>query len=379
MHLPLFQSARGVCTLLILNTHLLFSTWGPAEGLVDRVGARAGVWSLTVFFALSGFLLSRGWAAHAWRDAPRPSLVRYARHRIVRILPAYWVALIAVLLTTAPDQSAGAMLSNATLTQVYTGNLLPGFEQTWSLCAEIAFYFVAPVIWLSVFTLSRKAALVVLAAVTGLSFVLLGLAVTIPAWESAAAFLWLPMNMSWFCLGISLAILEPAIRGRLAAGSAPARSATLWLLLSVAVFAGTALPVTGRMDLSDRTAATMIALQVLYCLSVGLFLVALLTPGSERTWWGQILGSRVLVWLGGISYGLFLWQMMMIVAARHLTGQPFFNGSYWLPGLVALLLTVVVAQLSWWLVELPTHGWMVRRDQARRARASGTEHVGTRS
>lgn len=365
-HLPLFQSARGIGTLLIMNTHLLFATWGAGEGFIDRVGARAGVWSLAVFFSLSGFLLSRGWARWAWRGGTRPSLTRYARHRVVRILPAYWVALAAVVLTVAQGSSGAAILSNATLTQVYFGDLLPGFAQTWSLCAEIAFYFVAPVLWLTVFRLRRRWSVVVLAVLAVASLVLLGVSVESESLAQAGAFLWLPMNMSWFCLGLTLAMFEPDIRDQLERLTRGWSSASLWALAAVLVFGLTVLPQTGRMDLSDRTAMTAIALQVLYLTSVGLFLVALLTPGSERTLWGRAMASWPLVWLGQISYGLFLWQMLMIIAARNLTGHPFFDGYYWQPAVVALGLTIVVAQLSWWLIELPTHGWMVKRDRSKR-------------
>lgn len=371
-HLPLFQSARGIGTLLIMNTHLVFSTWGVGESFLDRASARTGVWSLAVFFGLSGFLLSRGWAAWAWREGRKPSLLKYARHRIVRILPAYWITLVVVLATTAPGQSPASILSNATLTQVYTGNLLPGFVQTWSLCAEIAFYFVAPVLWFTLFRRSRRAAFLALVAIGVMSMVLLGLSVTSVGLSVQGATLWLPTNMAWFCMGMSLAIFEPDIRSGGTRLPGLLRMPTTWLVASVAILLVTVAPLTGAMDLSDRGPGNTVLLQALFLASVACFLVAMLIPGAEATVWGRVVGSRPLVWLGQISYGLFLWQMLMIVVARNLTGAEYFNGQYWAPAIVTLGLTIVVAQLSWWFVENPTHGWLVRRD---RSVAAGVDSI----
>ena len=87
---------------------------------------------VALFFVLSGFLLSRPWVREVQTDAQRPRLGRYFKHRLARILPAYWVALAAILLTTGRGASTEAMVSNVTLTQGYTGLFLPSFFQTWS-------------------------------------------------------------------------------------------------------------------------------------------------------------------------------------------------------------------------------------------------------
>ena len=76
-------------------------------------------------------------AAPGWR--------RYYRRRAVRILPAYWLALLAVLLL-APHDGGRPRTSwrNTTLTQMYGGgHLLADFTQTWSLCTEVLFYLAA--------------------------------------------------------------------------------------------------------------------------------------------------------------------------------------------------------------------------------------------
>ena len=117
----------------------------PCSGRTRPVpGApRLGV---ALFFVLSGFLLSRPWVREVQLGARRPSVGRYFKHRLARILPAYWVALIAVLLTTGSGASTRTIIDNVTLTQGYTGRFLPSFFQTWSLVTEVAFYIVLPLL-----------------------------------------------------------------------------------------------------------------------------------------------------------------------------------------------------------------------------------------
>jgi peptidoglycan/LPS O-acetylase OafA/YrhL len=50
---------------------------------------------VTLFFVLSGFLLWRPFARAVIDARDLPSLRRYARNRLLRILPAYWAVLLA--------------------------------------------------------------------------------------------------------------------------------------------------------------------------------------------------------------------------------------------------------------------------------------------
>src|SRR3954462_12451136 len=90
---PLLDPLRAVAALAIVVTH-------TAElGGFNRAHA-LGAWTVrldsgvTVFFVLSAFLLYRPFVAARLDGPPGPRVLRYARRRALRILPAYWVALI---------------------------------------------------------------------------------------------------------------------------------------------------------------------------------------------------------------------------------------------------------------------------------------------
>src|SRR6266516_1997197 len=97
--LPMLDGLRAVAALAVLLTHVAFQTGEVARAAGGAVLARldAGV---AVFFVLSGFLLYRPYALARASGTPRPSIRRYVLRRAARILPAYWLALGAVALTS---------------------------------------------------------------------------------------------------------------------------------------------------------------------------------------------------------------------------------------------------------------------------------------
>ncbi len=114
---------RAVAAFMVLVTHAGGDSGAISAGFPGRLVSHADA-GVAVFFVLSGFLLSRGWVRAVQTGAERPSLRRYFTHRAARILPAYWAALLVILLTVGSGASAATILSNVTLTQTYTGMFL---------------------------------------------------------------------------------------------------------------------------------------------------------------------------------------------------------------------------------------------------------------
>ena len=89
---------RAAACLLVLFHHLAQRmSWNQALPGIEwfRMFALNGSFGVAVFFVLSGFLLARPyWLAFDAR-APMPSLSIYVLRRSARILPGFWVALLA--------------------------------------------------------------------------------------------------------------------------------------------------------------------------------------------------------------------------------------------------------------------------------------------
>src|SRR6476620_8001817 len=90
---------RGIAALSVFVFHAwLYTRVQVRAAGAHGVAAQAVVelrLGLVLFFVLSGFLLFRPWVAAALGDRPRaPRLATYAAHRVGRIVPAYYVAIV---------------------------------------------------------------------------------------------------------------------------------------------------------------------------------------------------------------------------------------------------------------------------------------------
>lgn len=138
---PLRASAAG----LVLVSHVAFWTGGGNIDVVGRLFARGDA-GVACFFAITAFLLVRPYLGERPVETPRV----YVRRRLARVMPAYWVALVAVLavssVTSAGLGGPGKVLAHLVLIQGYTGHTYQGFTQTWSLTTELTFYALLPLI-----------------------------------------------------------------------------------------------------------------------------------------------------------------------------------------------------------------------------------------
>ena len=118
----------------------------PAFGVfsAEFVNMRAGIY---IFFALSGYLLTRPFLTAFTMGTPPPSIARYARNRALRIIPAFWVVATAYLIWDhfRPGGGPLGVLAVYGFAQNYyttTAGELVG--QGWTLDLEVAFYILIP-------------------------------------------------------------------------------------------------------------------------------------------------------------------------------------------------------------------------------------------
>jgi peptidoglycan/LPS O-acetylase OafA/YrhL len=343
----------------VLLTHTGFLTGTYPHGWLGTVLARFDI-GVAIFFVLSGFLLMRPWAA---ATDSAPSVRRYAVHRAARILPAYWVALVAVALTTARGAGPGALASNTLLLQTYTDDLLPGFTQTWSLCAEVAFYAVLPFLapWVRARGRSRAAlARLGLLAVVGLSWTALVAAGVLPwAWAST----WLPGHLLWFALGMGLALVEGAPRagtGTALAMRDLAASPTTVVVLALSAFWLASTALGGALDLAGSSAWQAVAKELLYGAAGGVLVLAAAFAPSDGSW-ARTLGGRTGRWSGRLSYAVFLWHLVVLAGVMNVLGLPDFTGNVVVVTSLTLIGSIAVATLSWFLVEHRMLRWVAGR------------------
>lgn len=345
------MAAFAVCA-----THAAFWTGGYTDDLVGRMAARLEI-GVAIFFALSGFLLFRPWVRALAEGRRSPSLRRYVRHRARRILPAYWITVIATYAlfsvwrtqdaTLAHDWSG--FLRTMTLTQIYGfGHLHVGLTQMWSLAVEAAFYVALPLIaWVIVRVVCRGrwrpwavvAAVVLVGAISPVWAVL----TSDGTLTDPTARLWPPAFVLWFACGMVLAV---------AAQCSIRVHPLLAVLVAVLAFQLSWTSAAGEPTITPTTAGATVVKSLLYAI-VASCLVGALALSRPGTWFDRLLGHRVAVWFGEISYEFFLVHLVVLVWAMDLLGYPTFTGSM----LGVLIVTTVVSVPIAWALHRTTHAW----------------------
>lgn len=340
---PALTGLRAVAALLVVATHAAFATGDLNNGYLGAIYARLEI-GVALFFALSGFLLFRPWVTAAFTTSAPPSVARYARNRWRRIMPAYLVAVLATFAVYTvfapgpnPGQTWSGLLRYLTLTQIYTDNYLvtylhPGLSQMWSLAVEVSFYAALPVVaallfrrnagWRPALTLTKLA---LLAAVTPVWLIVAKTTDLLPN----SAGMWLPAHLACFTGGTALAVL---------AASGVRWNAWATLPLATGLFLAVATPIGGVIVGADPTWVP-VTKALLYA-TISMLVVGTAVLGSGG-WYTRILGSRPMVWLGEISYEIFLVHaVVMAVVMNVVLRWPLFTGS--LAGLYFATLAVTI-------------------------------------
>ena len=355
---PALDGVRGAAALLVVLTHVGYQTGETSRGLHGALLARAD-FGVALFFVLSGLLLYRPWVVAEATGTDGPGWGRYYRRRAVRILPAYWVALLAVLLLARgdDDRTVGDVVANVTLTQVYGGgHLLADFTQTWSLCTEVLFYLLLPVTAVLVRCVPGPAARVgLLGCVLAVNVVWTALAATdaLPTLAST----WLPGHAVWFAAGMLLAaVAEDATRraaGRPARWAADFadRPGTL-LLLAAGTAALAVTPLAGPRTLAPTTPGESVVKELLYGV-VALLVVTAALVAARDSRVALVLGHPVARWTGRVGYGVFLWHLLVLDGVMALLDTPLFGGNALPVAVLTVAGSLLVAWASWVLLERP--------------------------
>ena len=358
--LPAVEGMRACAAMGVVVTHAAFQT-GHSSGASGRLFSRFDL-AVAVFFALSGFLLWRGHAAAARGISARPRTGHYLRSRVVRIMPAYLVAVIVILLLLPDADHAGATvwLANLTLTQIYVPlTLTAGLTQMWSLSVEFSFYLALPILALLARRLPVAARVPAIAALAALSW---GWGwVPLHTGSGASPLNWPPAFFSWFAAGM---VLAEWVHTGVGLPHRLARRRVLMAGVALLAYLVAASPLAGPEGLVPGTAAQF-AVKTAAGALVAFALVAPLVLDRPDTP-HRVLGSTVMVTLGRWSYGLFIWHLAALAMVFPVLGTFPFTGRMPQVLAVTLVFGFAIAAVSYALVESPC------RDALRRWERRGT-------
>lgn len=331
------EGLRGLAAVGIVVLHAWILSGKPTDLLP------AGVWgplrmAVPLFFVLSAYFAARPWLRAALDGAEPPAAGPLLRRRFARILPLFWLTgLVALGVLAGTGSSAMPDLPEAVAYALMLHDWVPAGAAgvlnppTWTLPIELSFALALPLIgWLLVRG-GRRGRGGALAVAAGLW--LAGIAYDVWFQETGQETVWartLMLMLPAFAAGIGAAVLTyerriaPRTAWALQAGGA---ALFLWYLAGP----------LGHLqhDLGYRD------------LIPGIAFAAIIAGMAAHP--PPVLGSRPMVWLGGRSFGLYLWHFPVLFLLSERIGWP---GQGWAT-LIALTAGLLLAELSWRLVEQP--------------------------
>jgi peptidoglycan/LPS O-acetylase OafA/YrhL len=362
---PRIDALRAIAALGVLLTHTAgfsgistTSAWGSIWHNLD-VG-------VAVFFVISGFLLYRPFVAADLGLARAPGTLDYLWRRVLRIVPAYWLALTLLgWLAHLPGVFTGDWWRYYLFLQVYSHHTVyGGISPAWTLCIEVTFYALLPLYAAAWSGRVRSGAerirkeLPVLGGLAVLSVVLRAIDLAGP---QSVLLVTVVEYFAWFAAGMALASLSAAAQAGMPLPSVVAAArrrptacwgaaATIYVGLAVTAHVPVAfrggqfveLPISGTIN------------YVAYALVGVLLALPAMLPDHSRGPVPRVLGWRLLGWLGLVSYGIYLWHSPLL-------GRLVAHGAVnWFPAHRFITLSaataaaaVVAASGSYYLVERP--------------------------
>jgi peptidoglycan/LPS O-acetylase OafA/YrhL len=363
------DSLRAIAVLGVFLTHASYFVAQSGPALLERFRFDMGV---TIFFVISGFLIYRPWVRARLRGDPSPLARVYAWRRLLRILPGYWVALTVVALVLGVNglfSWSGTGIYYGLLQAYFPYRATGGLTQAWSLCVEVAFYVFVPLYALALARVRVRggrsrlrheligiAALFAVSAAYKVSAVAAG---TLEQSNLSNLQLTLPTFIDVFAVGMLLATLSAWCEER---PELPRPLRVIdrhsWLpwAFAAATFAiaSFGIGVTGALD-EQMTRVQYLERHYLALLTAGAVVLPAIFGDFTRGWVRRLLGNRVLLYIGLISYGIFLYHFAVLTQLERWGLTDAVRGRW--PALLWLVAglagSVLVATVSYYVVERP--------------------------
>lgn len=385
--IPAIDTLRGAAIVLVVGYHFVPVATAEPIGRVLWSVLRAGWVGVDLFLVLSGYLITGILLdARARLDArPVRETLHFFCRRAIRIMPAYYLLLVVLLLVHAiravhGDAAEGGtalvqdqwwywlFVSNVRIAMHGEWTTAAWVEHLWSLAVEEQFYLLWPLLLIT--TPQRRLPLVLA--------VLLPLALTcrvaaVATGEPLAAYVLMPARCDALGLGAIVALLHRSPHRH----EVTTRFAVAGMLASAAALSAV---LAANGPRAHSIAMATIGHTLWSLLFASLLWLAIVPPkaapaqaglaGGKSRWsltetirarWQAALAERRLLrWLSTYSYGIYLVHLPVRSALEHmgLTPRALFPDWGWWPGTIVGLslglgLSVGLALASWRLVENP--------------------------
>jgi peptidoglycan/LPS O-acetylase OafA/YrhL len=322
---------RGISAMMVVVAHLVHNRYGLGNFATSDTG-------VLIFYVISGFIITKLAIGEQARSG-RFSIGRFYIRRSLRILPPFFVYLAFVFVVSATDliQQNPSEVYKAGAFLCISGYIMPCewfVAHSASLGYEELFYLLFPLIF---FTFAQRPRIIFGSILIGLvTFVLLRKTLQLQiGFVTVTAGLFI-----FICSGVLAAAFEPAIarfaRTPLGRG--------LWLVSAALVVAKIVYSSNYQVPVTSANADVETSLPFILKLlpAATTWLVVGSLYGGSRIF--AFLTWRPVIWLGQISYSLYLWQQIFTAPPQLYTAAS--------PLLIPPLMFAAAAASYYW-IELP--------------------------
>jgi peptidoglycan/LPS O-acetylase OafA/YrhL len=383
---PALDGVRGYAAIGVLFLHTSFYAGVIALGGLPGIPVLGWLTvGLTVvlspFFLLSGMMLYRPFARATFDGTKRPALKPFFARRMLRIFPTYLVVVAAALLLIgmANISSVWDVIRPIVLMHYFfgtsTATQIPGLEITWTVVTEVLFYLLLPAAAALINKYARKVSGDPARQLRRIVWSLVPAVLLGPAWEVYThlpsmgpypiEIFWPPGFIGLMAVGMIFGAMSAYYEKT---GEVPwlyrmaARSPMSFWVLAFGVYllncvkplssdAGSGAYPPMSQALMDHT---------LFMLWAVLVMTPLLAPTARARLMERALGNKLGVFLGKISYGVYLWHFPVLYFAYG-AGNMFGTPPMLMPGaqptwvLIGEVLvgSIILATASYYLIERP--------------------------
>ncbi len=340
---PDIDGLRGIAVLLVVFYHF-------EKIFLNTKFFQGGFVGVDIFFVISGYLIS-SILFNELKISKKISFKDFYIRRIKRILPVLSVVILFTLIITyflfIPEKFIFTIKS-ATSSWFFISNIffwrqLSTYHaeestnipllHTWSLSVEEQFYILFPIFIFLLFKFYKNK---ILATIVGIIFISMFLSTYASFNHPGANFYALPSRVWEILFGSIIAYLE-IFKNKKFVLSKSKNLLTLLCLFLIFLFANQANENTFHPSIITLIPVFSVFILICYC-------------REKKSITYKILTSKYLVYLGLISYSLYLWHYPIFVLIKNLNLE--INNFYFVNTLIFLSI-FLVSSLSYYLVEKP--------------------------
>jgi peptidoglycan/LPS O-acetylase OafA/YrhL len=343
-HTPALDGVRGIAILIVMVYHLewLF------PGLHEYV--KGGFLGVDVFFVLSGFLITSILLSEQDKTGGI-SLKKFYLRRCLRLIPAFWLFLIGLYIFGTyllPEFQAGLVYgrNDFLFAVTYTMNWFSAsnhsfdsnLNHVWSLSIEEQFYILWSLILWKAFADNTKRRFIL--------YLTLGFVAALCVSRAVRALTGADLRTLYYSTDTRI---DSILIG------CAASMIYMWKMVSPEFLSRMWFPIVSLLALASSLVVLVLSshegrnlyISGLPIFNISIAILIFWLVNRKGTAIHKILESRVLVWIGNISYSLYLWHYLMYEFAKKEFATP---GS---EIFVGVTLAFAIACASYYFVEKP--------------------------